>query len=131
LTDPVGAKPKREPSRAMLALLTVLFVISYVILTLLVVEQNTTILSQRWLIRDMLHDSNELFGIKAKAAMKAQEQNQAKTQAQAQAHATAPRSSQKEQEKNDKVGKNRKRTFEKPPKAASDTPDVRRALITI
>jgi hypothetical protein len=112
----------------MLALLTVLFVISYAILTLLVVEQNTTILSQRSLIRDMLSDTNELYGIKAK---KVQEQNQAKAQAQAQAHSAAPKNPQKEQARNDKVGKNRKRMLEKPPKATSDTPDVRRAAVTI
>ena len=112
----------------MLALLTVLFVISYAILTLLVVEQNTTILSQRALIRDMLSDTNELYGIKAK---KVQEQNQAKAQAQAQAHSAVPKKPQKEQEKNDKVGKIRKHMPEKPPKATSDTPDMRRAAVTI
>jgi len=52
----------------MLPLLVVLFVFSYAILTLLVVEQGRTIESQRFLIREMVKDSSQLAELKGKIA---------------------------------------------------------------
>ncbi len=52
----------------MLPLLVVLFVCSYAILTLLVVEQGRTIDSQRFLIREMVQDSSQLAALKGKMA---------------------------------------------------------------
>lgn len=52
----------------MLPLLVVLFVLSYAILTLLVVEQGRTIESQRFLIREMVKDSSQLAELKGKMA---------------------------------------------------------------
>ena len=60
--------PEKKPRSALLPLLIVLFVISYSILTLLVVEQGRTIDVQRGLLREMLKDSSELAAIKSKLA---------------------------------------------------------------
>jgi hypothetical protein len=49
-----------------LPLLTVLFLISYGLMTMLIVEQGRTIESQRALIRELLRDSNELSATKTK-----------------------------------------------------------------
>ena len=72
-----SATPKKH---GWLPLLTVLFLISYGLMTMLIVEQGQTIESQRALIRELFHDSKELSGMK----MLAQQQGQspsAKTQA--------------------------------------------------
>ena len=58
----------------MLPILTVLFLISYGLMTMLIVEQSVTIESQRALIRELFHDSNELSAVK--------ESQRAQTQAQ-------------------------------------------------
>lgn len=50
-----------------LPFLTVLFLISYGLLTMLVVEQGRTIDSQRALIRDLFRDSQELSAVKHRA----------------------------------------------------------------
>jgi len=52
----------------LLPLLVVLFLISYGILTLLVVEQGKTIEAQRSLLREMLKDSAQLATLKDKLA---------------------------------------------------------------
>ena len=51
----------------LLPVLTVLFIISYAIMTLLIVEQGQTIESQRALIRELFRDSTELSATKIKA----------------------------------------------------------------
>jgi hypothetical protein len=53
--------------RSLLPLLTVLFLISYGLMTLLIVEQAATIESQRALIRELFRDSTELSAMKMKA----------------------------------------------------------------
>lgn len=60
--NPTKARP------AMLPILIVLFIASYTILTMLVVEQGRTIEAQRGLLRDMLKDSSQLAQLKAKLA---------------------------------------------------------------
>jgi hypothetical protein len=57
--------------RALLPLLVVLFVISYGLLTLLVVEQNKTISSQRTLIHLLFKDSLHLSALKKAERQKA------------------------------------------------------------
>ena len=47
-----------------LPLLTVLFLISYALMTMLIVEQGRTIESQRALIRELFRDSTELSAVK-------------------------------------------------------------------
>lgn len=62
--EAVAARPKQN---GWLPLLTVLFLISYGLLTMLVVEQGRTIDSQRALIRDLFRDSQELSAVKHRA----------------------------------------------------------------
>src|SRR5246127_4911772 len=50
-----------------LPILTVLFMISYALMTMLIVEQGQTIESQRALIRELFRDSTELSAAKMKA----------------------------------------------------------------
>ena len=56
-----------KPKRTMLPLLVVLFLISYALLAMLVVEQAHTIDAQRILIHQLFSDSVELFALKGKA----------------------------------------------------------------
>lgn len=58
----------RKSRPALLPLLLILFVVSYSILTMLVVEQGRTIEAQRSLLREMLKDSTQLSAIKSKLA---------------------------------------------------------------
>jgi cytoskeletal protein RodZ len=74
------ATPKR---RGWLPLLTVLFLISYGLMTALIVEQGATIESQRALIRELYRDSTELAALRTRA-------QQEKTVADAQSHAQTP-----------------------------------------
>lgn len=55
--------------RGWLPLLTVLFLISYGLMTMLIVEQGSTIESQRALIRELFRDSTELSAAKMKAQL--------------------------------------------------------------
>lgn len=65
-----NAVPARAPEapkkRGWLPLLTVLFLISYGLMTMLIVEQGSTIESQRALIRELFRDSTELTATKMK-----------------------------------------------------------------
>jgi hypothetical protein len=60
------AAPNAPKKFTLLPLLTVLFLVSYGLMTLLIMEQGSTIESQRGLIREMLHDSVELSAMKGK-----------------------------------------------------------------
>ena len=55
---------KKTTKNGWLPLLTVLFLISYALMTMLIVEQGRTIESQRALIRELFRDSTELSEIK-------------------------------------------------------------------
>jgi hypothetical protein len=79
---PVAA-PKKK--RSLLPLLTVLFLISYGLMTMLIVEQGSVIQSQRNLIKILFRDSTELWGMKGKAIA-----DQQAARAQAQSGAQAP-----------------------------------------
>ncbi len=61
-------------------MLTILFLISYGLMTMLIVEQGRTIESQRALIRELFRDSKELSAVKMKAAQETAESNAAKSQ---------------------------------------------------
>jgi hypothetical protein len=73
----VPAAPAAPKKHGWLPLLVVLFLISYGLMTMLIVEQGRTIESQRALIRELFRDSTELS-----AARKAAPSTSAKTQAQ-------------------------------------------------
>jgi len=60
---PIDA-PATPKKRGWLPLLTVLFLISYGLMTMLIVEQGATIESQRALIRELFRDSTELSAIR-------------------------------------------------------------------
>ena len=63
----VPTTPTPTKKRGWLPLLTILFMISYGLMTMLIVEQGQTIESQRALIRELFRDSTELSGVKMKA----------------------------------------------------------------
>lgn len=70
--------PAAQKKQSWLPLLTVLFLISYGLMTMLIVEQGQTIESQRSLIRQLFRDSQELSAVK-----KAQESAQPEVSTQA------------------------------------------------
>jgi hypothetical protein len=69
-------EPTPLKKRSLLPVLVVLFLISYGLMTMLIVEQGRTIDSQRALIRDLFRDSQELSAVKLKAQLKAQHDEQ-------------------------------------------------------
>jgi hypothetical protein len=117
--------PKRKHS--MLPLLTVLFLLSYGLMVLLVIEQNRTITSQRWLISELMSDSKELTSLKSKMLIErrnAEKPAAPKSESQSQSQSQSPSAQAVPQSKS----KTRRNTLERPPKLTSDTPDVRRAV---
>ncbi len=72
--------PATPKNRGWLPVLVVLFLISYSLMTMLIVEQGRTIESQRALIRELFRDSTELSAIKQKAAQDSAQASSAKTQ---------------------------------------------------
>jgi len=118
-----------KPKRTLLPVLTVLFLISYGLLTMLVVEQSRTIDSQRGLIQDLFQDSVQLSGIKGKAVQK---QN-AEAQARANAKSKAPsiQVTPRTELQNRGSSKLRRPLPQKPPKDTSGEGDERRMLISI
>jgi hypothetical protein len=80
-TVPAIDAPAPPKKNAWLPLLTVLFLISYGLMTMLIVEQGRTIESQRALIRELFRDSTELSAVKQKAAQDGAQTSAAKNQA--------------------------------------------------
>jgi hypothetical protein len=122
---------KTNRSSGMLPLLVVLFVFSYGILTLLVVEQGRTIDSQRFLIREMVKDSDQLAALKSKMA---REEGLKARQKALDAGPSAPANQQKDSPGIKGSGKDGKGTGksshlpkEVPGRPDSDLQDVRRA----
>jgi hypothetical protein len=126
----------------MLPVLVVLFVFSYGLMTLLIVEQGSTIQSQRMLIQQLLGDTHELASMKGKAireqALSRQAQSQATQKTDPQAPSTRARSNEtpSAQAATPKTqpnhsGKLQRPLPPRPPKPASDLVDVRRNLSSI
>jgi hypothetical protein len=129
LSNTLGPDAVIKPVRTFLPLLTVLFLISYSLLTLLVVEQSRTIDAQRGLIRDLFQDSAQLTSIKAKAIQKQNADAQAKARSQGK---TPPaQSSPGTDTHNHSASKLRRPLPQKPPKDTSGESDERRILISI
>jgi hypothetical protein len=151
------AVPKK---RGWLPLLTVLFLISYGLMTMLIVEQGQTIESQRALIRELFRDSTELSAMKMRAqatnvadgqhrtqAPSAKTQNPSSQNPSTQNPSTqypstqipstqaptrqAPSSQAVPQRRTQNQTEKQKPQFQMPSKAPSDLVDDRRALITI
>jgi hypothetical protein len=72
--------PTASKKHGWLPLLTVLFLISYGLMTMLIVEQGQTIESQRALIRELFRDSKELSAVRMKAAQERAESLSTRTQ---------------------------------------------------
>jgi len=140
---PIDA-PVRRKRYSWLPLLTVLFCLSYGLMTMLIVEQGATIESQRALIRELFRDSTELTSFK----MKAQQEKilagaQASPSPKAQAPVTrgpsiqvpstqaptqhAPSSQAAQQHSTQRQNPQ----YQMPSRPAADLGDNRRALITI
>ena len=138
--ETASAAPKK---RGWLPLLTVLFLISYGLMTMLIVEQGATIESQRTLIRELFRDSAELTAVKRAQ----QEANMAEAQHRSQAPAAksqspvtqypstqvapstqAPSSQAVQQHRTQKQAQ---KQFQMPSRPASDLEDARRVLRTI
>ena len=129
-------------------LLTVLFVISYALMTMLIVEQGQTIESQRSLIRELFRDSTELSAAKMKAQQELRNPPSASAQApvaeipSSQDRAAknpstqaptrqAPSSQAGPQQRAESSAATKKPKFQMPSKPASDLIDDVRTLITI
>jgi len=134
LNPPANTIVVVKTKHSMLPLLVVLFLISYGLMALLVVEQDRTIQAQRGLIRQLFTDSTQLSAMKGEAVQKqraeAQAQAEANAHSQAQTPSTqaAPRDNAKSERK---AGKMRRPAPQKPPQDTADEADVRRALISI
>jgi hypothetical protein len=130
-------KPKRKHS--LLPVLIVLFLVSYGLMSLLAVEQDRTIASQRSLITSLLNDSTELSSLKGKIIQKqhaqAQAQPEAETGSQAQTPSTqVPKPSDPPAgnvQRNRNAGKLRKAIPPKPPLGVADIVDGRRIVKAI
>jgi len=126
-----------------LPLLILLFLISYGLMTMLIVEQGQTIESQRTLIRDLFRDSTELSSIKVKIQQERAQSPSAKAQAPAiripstqipmtQApNAQIPSSQAGPHHGAQNQAAKQKPQFRMPSKPASDLVDDVRTLITI
>ncbi len=136
-----GDNATSKPQRTLLPVLTILFVVSYGLLTMLVVEQGRTIDSQRSLIRSLFDDSMQLSSLKGKANQKKQAESQARAQSQMKSQALQakpgdaqpPASSDAAHAvpKNQSTTRLRRPLPQRPPKDTSDIGDERRALISI
>jgi hypothetical protein len=136
----VAAKPKHS----LLPLLVTLFLISYGLLAMLVVEQGRTIENQRSLIQALFNDSNQLSHMKGKALQEQRATAQAQAEARANSAAQSPSAqAQSNQTPSNQVapgngtkngsaaGKLHKRLPEKPPQGTADNPDDRRTVLKI
>jgi hypothetical protein len=126
--------PKKK--RSLLPLLTVLFLISYGLMTVLIVEQGSAIQAQRNLIKVLMRDSTELWAAKGKAIgdkqmAQAQGQNQAQAPLSQTPSTQAPSTQVPQHHSQSQAGKIAKPQSQLPPVPASDLVDQRRALRTI
>jgi hypothetical protein len=128
--------PEVQPKakHTMLPILTVLFLVSYGLMTLLIVEQGSTIQSQRTLIQQLLGDSTELSALKGKAIQ--QQQAQApKAQADANSSPVQAPSTQAVPSEKTSTAHNHNKVHrpmhQMPPVPASDIGDARRTLMSI
>jgi hypothetical protein len=148
---PIDAQPPRK-KLGWLPLLTVLFCVSYTLMTMLIVEQGATIESQRVLIRELFRDSSELTASKMRAqhdknVAGKQHSQVPKTQSpvtrtpssqdpstqypSTQAQNQAPSSQAAPQHRTHNPASKRAPKFQMPSRPAADLSDDRRALITI
>jgi hypothetical protein len=128
----VNGRPK--PKHSMLPILIVLFLISYGLTTMLIVEQGRTIENQRSLILSLFHDSSELSHLKNEASQKQRAAAQAQAEAQAHSQAQTPSTQDKARphtgaDRN--AGKLRKQAPPRFPRSGDASDDVRRVMLVI
>jgi len=139
VAQPAPEKPQAK-KHTLLPVLVVLFLISYGLMTMLIVEQGRTIDSQRALIRELFRDSTELFGIKRAQALEGQQQQgqaqnpssqnpSSSTPSNQVAPKQAPSSQAGAQANAQTVKPNAQ--VPAPSRPAADLSDIRRALIKI
>jgi hypothetical protein len=125
---------------SLLPILTVLFLISYALLVVLVVEQGNTITSQRWLIKQLFVDSAELTALKGKALQDRKAEAQPRPEVRPKSHSQDPsprvpadraKESPADRTENQADSKPRKSLRHHPPKPAEDLQDVRRNVVSI
>ena len=121
--------PKPKTKHSMLPVFVVLFLVSYGLMTLLVVEQGRTIDNQRSLIQSLFDDSTKLTQLKIKNQQaQAQAQAAAKAHSQTQTPSTQDRS--RAHAKSDaNAGKLPK--LPKPPTDTATMEDERRSVIRL
>ncbi len=147
-TVPSIGAPAVPRKHRWLPLLTVLFLISYGLMTMLIVEQGATIESQRALIRELFRDSRELSAVRQAQMEKADTQRLAQNPS-ARTHSSvtqdpssqypstqaqtkqSPSSQAVPQRRAQNQAEKQKPQFQMPSRPASDLVDDRRALITI
>jgi hypothetical protein len=122
--------PKKKGS--LLPLLTVVFLASYGLMTLLIVEQGATIQSQRNLIQMLQADSTQFWALKGKAMHEQQMATQTpSTQGQTPSTQTPSTQAVPQHHSQHPAGKSAKPQTQVPPMPASDLGDQRRELITL
>lgn len=135
-----GVNATSKSTRSLLPVLTILFLVSYGLLTMLVVEQGRTIDSQRDLIHQLFGDSVQLSSIKGRAIQK--QQTEARAQAQKKSPSAQPTPSDPQTQspsdhrpqasaRNQSTSKVGRPLPPKPPRETVDQGDDRRTLITI
>lgn len=132
---PENAVAVAKPRKSLLPFLVVLFLISYGLMAMLVIEQARTIDSQRDLIRSLFDDSSQLTALKAnlnkqRAQAQAQAEAKAKSQAKNPSTQATPGDNAASKHKADKL---RKQVPVAPPfnQDTSETTDPRRSVSSI
>ncbi|MBV9573017.1 MAG: hypothetical protein JOY93_03105 [Acidobacteriales bacterium] len=122
----------RKPKLTALPILVVLFLFSYSLMTLLVIEQGRTIDSQRGLIQELFSDSSQLAAMKGKAFQKERADAAAAARVHPNGRPQSPQGTAPGNGKGNRVaGKSQKAAPQGPPKFASDVADERRSLNSI
>jgi hypothetical protein len=132
----VQSESPQKARKSLLPLLVVLFIVSYGILTMLVVEQGRTIEAQRSLLKEMLKDSTQLAALRGTLARGEYQRSHDKPGTQAERKQTDPGSAEKASPKapgkEKRPGKPaRSMRKEVPEKPAADLQDVRRSTRSI
>lgn len=123
-----SAEPKKKSRNTLLPVLIVLFLISYSLLTALVIFQGRTIESQRTLLREMLKDSSQLADLKVRIAREQAAKQAPAPQAQPEQKNPVVNKAPKSAEKDSKPqGKTTRSLKSIPGKPAADLEDVRRS----
>lgn len=108
-----------------------LFLVSYGLMCMLVVEQARTMENQRALIQSLFYDSTQLSKLKSKALDKQPADAQAQAKAQAHSQVQSPSTQDKSRDRSKSAGKLRKQVPQYPPVDAVDRVDERRSLLSI